>query len=157
MKIISWNVNGIRAVAKKSFFSSLEKMNPDVLCLQETKAQDDQVAETLFGIDDYKIYSNSAVKKGYSGTAIMTKQEPIAVTYDLGIEAFDQEGRVITAEFGAFYLVTVYTPNSQAAGARLDFRTEWDKAFLHHIKTLEERKPVIFCGDLNDQKFSTRW
>lgn len=149
MKIISWNVNGIRAVAKKSFFKSLEEMNPDILCLQETKAQDDQVAETLFGIDDYKIYSNSAVKKGYSGTAIMTKTEPISVSYDLGIEEFDQEGRVITAEYDTFYLVTVYTPNSQAYGARLGFRTEWDKAFLNHILNLEKTKPVIFCGDLN--------
>ena len=151
MKLISWNVNGIRAVAKKNFFDSLEQMNPDVMCLQETKAQDDQVAETLASLKlyGYQIYSNSAVKKGYSGTAILTKIDPISISYDLGIEEFDQEGRVITTEFDNFYLVTVYTPNSQAAGARLHFRTQWDKAFLNHLNELEKRKPVITCGDLN--------
>ena len=151
MKLISWNVNGIRAVAKKNFFVSLEQMNPDVMCLQETKAQDDQVVETLASLKlyGYQIYSNSAVKKGYSGTAILTKTDPISVSYDLGIEEFDQEGRVITAEFENFYLVTVYTPNSQAAGSRLHFRTQWDKAFLNHLNELEKKKPVITCGDLN--------
>lgn len=151
MKLISWNVNGIRAVAKKNFFDSLEQMNPDVLCLQETKAQDDQVAEAIASVrlSGYQIYSNSAVKKGYSGTAILTKTEPIAVSYDMGIEEFDQEGRVITAEFENFYLVTVYTPNSQNGGARLHYRTQWDKAFLNHLIELEKKKPVITCGDLN--------
>ena len=151
MKIISWNVNDIRAVAKKNFFQSFEEMNPDILCLQETKAQDDQVAETLASLRmfGYQIYSNSATKKGYSGTAILTKTEPISVTYDLGIEEMDHEGRVITAEYDNFYLVTVYTPNSQGFGARLPFRVNWDKAFLNHLKELEKKKPVITCGDFN--------
>lgn len=149
MKIISWNVNGIRAVMKKDFEESLQKMNPDILCIQETKAQDDQVAETLFGIDSYKVFSNSALKKGYSGTAILTRIEPISVSYDIGIEKFDQEGRVTTAEFDNFYLVNVYVPNSQNGLKRLDYRVEWDAAFLTFLKTLGESKPVIVCGDFN--------
>ncbi len=149
MRIVSWNVNGIRAVLKKDFDQSLNTMAPDIICFQETKAQDDQVSEALVHIQGYHLYSNSAVKKGYSGTAILSKQEPISVSYDMGIEEHDQEGRVISAEYDNFYLVTVYTPNSGNALARLPYRQEWDNAFLIFIKTLEEKKPVIVCGDLN--------
>lgn len=149
MRIISWNVNGVRAIMKKDFEESLEKMNPDILCLQETKAQDDQVSEALAPIEGYHIYSNSAVKKGYSGTAILTREEPISVTYDMGIEEHDQEGRVICAEFDDFFLVTVYTPNSGSALARLDYRQKWDADFLAYLKKLEENKDVVVCGDLN--------
>jgi exodeoxyribonuclease-3 len=112
MRLVSWNVNGIRAVMKKDFMSSLESMNTDVLCLQETKAQDDQVLTALAELNGYHIYTNSAEKKGYSGTSIITKEKPLSVTNDMGIEEHDQEGRVIAAEFDKFYLVTVYTPNS---------------------------------------------
>ncbi len=149
MRIVSWNVNGVRAVMKKDFEESLEKMDPDILCLQETKAQDDQVAEALAPIEGYHIYSNSAVKKGYSGTAILTREEPLSVSYDMGIEEHDQEGRVICAEFNDFFLVTVYTPNSGSSLARLDYRQQWDADFLKYLKNLEATKDVIVCGDLN--------
>jgi exodeoxyribonuclease-3 len=148
MRIISWNVNGIRAIQKKDFIGSLKSMNPDILCIQETKAQDDQVHKALEDID-YKIYCNSAIRKGYSGTAILTKTEPINIIYDMGIEEHDQEGRVITAEFKDFFLITVYTPNSGSGLKRLDYRQQWDKDFLVYIKKLEELKPVITCGDFN--------
>lgn len=133
----------------KDFMGSLEAMNPDVLCLQETKAQDDQVLDTLEGLQGYYLYTNSAVKKGYSGTAILTREEPIGVTVDIGIEEHDQEGRVITAEYPNFYLVTVYTPNSGSELKRLGYRQTWDAAFLAYLKELEKTKPVIACGDLN--------
>lgn len=149
MKLISWNVNGIRAVAKKDFFKDVEKMNPDVLCLQETKAQDDQVAETLSGIKDYRVYSNSAVKKGYSGTAILTKTEPINVSRDIGRAEHDTEGRVLCLEYEKYFLVNVYVPNSGSELKRLDYRQEWDKAFFGYLKNLENTKPVVVCGDLN--------
>ncbi len=149
MKIISWNVNGIRAVAQKNFFNDLRLMNPDILCLQETKAQDDQVAETLAGINDYHIYSNSAEKKGYSGTAILSKTEPIAVTRDMGIDDHDQEGRILCLEYEKFFLVTVYVPNSGSELKRLDYRQDWDKAFFDYLKNLEKTKPVVVCGDFN--------
>jgi len=151
MRLISWNVNGIRAVAKKNFFEALEQMNPDILCLQETKAQDNQVAEVLKSLemDGYKFYSNSAIKKGYSGTAIITKQEPISVTSDMGIEEHDKEGRVLTLEFADFYITNVYVPNSKSDLSRLDYRKQWDADFLKFLKGLEEKKPVIVCGDLN--------
>ncbi|KZZ09973.1 exodeoxyribonuclease III, partial [Oleiphilus sp. HI0079] len=149
MRLVSWNVNGIRAVMKKDFLESMATMQPDVLCLQETKAQDDQVREALAELEGYHIYSNSAVKKGYSGTAILTKQEPISVTYDLGIEEHDTEGRVICAEYDDYYLVTVYTPNSGSELKRLAYRQTWDSAFLEYLKTLEKTKPVVVCGDLN--------
>lgn len=148
MKLISWNVNGIRATYKKGFAENLEAMQPDVLCVQETKAQDDQVRETLFGID-YKVYSNSAERKGYSGTAMLTKTEPIKVVNDMGIAEHDTEGRVIAAEFDTFWLVTVYTPNSGQGLARLEYRQTWDEAFLAYMKELEKTKPVVICGDLN--------
>jgi len=149
MRLVSWNVNGIRAVMKKEFPTSLKGMKTDVLCLQETKAQDDQVLEALAGIEGYHIYTNSAVKKGYSGTAILTKKEPLSVQYDLGIEEHDQEGRVIAAEFEDYFLVTVYTPNSGSELKRLAYRQTWDADFLKYMKKLEKKKPVIVCGDLN--------
>jgi len=147
-KLISWNVNGIRAAVKKGFTESLEQLNPDVLCLQETKAQDDQVQEALFGIG-YKLYSNSAVKKGYSGTAILSKEEPLDIFSHIGIEEHDQEGRVLTAEFNDYYLTTVYVPNSKRDLSRLDYRKQWDADLLQFLKELEEKKPVIACGDFN--------
>lgn len=149
MKIISWNVNGIRAVAKKNFFEDFEKMDADILCLQETKAQDDQVTETLDKIEGYHIYTNSAVKKGYSGTAIISKNQPISVVKDMGIEEHDQEGRVLCAEFDNYYVVTVYVPNSGSELKRLDYRQQWDKDFFDYIKKLEASKPVLVCGDFN--------
>ena len=149
MKLISWNSNGIRAVAKKGLLDKIYEMNPDVICFQETKAQDDQVAEVLNDIEGYHFYSNSAVKKGYSGTAIVSKSEPIKVFPDIGIEHHDQEGRVLTAEYDNFYLVTVYTPNSKNDLSRLDDRQDFDAALLAFLKNLEKTKPVIICGDLN--------
>ena len=149
MKIISWNVNGIRAVAKKNFFTDFEEMAPDILCLQETKAQDDQVAETLSPIKGYHIYSNSAGKKGYSGTAILSKTEPLNVTCDIGISEHDSEGRVLCLEYETFFLIDVYVPNSGSELKRLNFRQYWDKAFFDYLKNLEKAKPVIVCGDFN--------
>lgn len=149
MKLISWNVNGLRAVMKKDFLQKLESMNADVLCIQETKAQDDQVKEALVGLQGYYVYSNSAVRKGYSGTAVLSRVKPLNVTMDMGIEEHDQEGRVITVEFEDFYLINVYVPNSGSELARLDYRTGWDKALLAHMKKLEETKPVAICGDFN--------
>lgn len=149
MRLVSWNVNGIRAVMKKEFMASFMGMNTDVLCLQETKAQDDQVIEALNEVRGYFIYTNSAEKKGYSGTAILSKIEPLSVQYDMGITEHDNEGRVIAAEFADFYLVTVYTPNSGSELKRLDYRQTWDKDFHTYLKTLEIKKPVIVCGDLN--------
>lgn len=148
MKIVSWNVNGVRAIAKKGFEDSLNTIAADVLCLQETKAQDDQVAEVIKDYG-YHYFSNSAVKKGYSGTAILSKSKPINVTADLGIEEHDQEGRVLTAEFDSFYLVNVYVPNSGNGLKRIDYRETWDTALLNHLIKLEKTKPVILCGDLN--------
>lgn len=149
MRLVSWNVNGVRAVMKKDFLASLEDMQTDVLCLQETKAQDDQVLEALADLEGYYIFTNSAVKKGYSGTAILSKEEPLSVTVDIGLEEHDTEGRVITAEYKDFYLITVYTPNSGSELKRLPYRQTWDSAFLAFIKNLEKTKPVIVCGDLN--------
>ena len=149
MRLVSWNVNGIRAAMKKDFVQALEAMETDVLCLQETKAQDEQVAEALAEITNYHLYSNSAEKKGYSGTAILSKVEPLSVQYDMGIEEHDQEGRVIAAEYETFYLVTVYTPNSGNGLKRIDYRQQWDADFLAYLKQLEEHKPVVVCGDLN--------
>lgn len=149
MRMVSWNVNGIRAVMKKDFLFSMGKIAPDVICLQETKAQDDQVTEALSDLSGYHIYSNSAVRKGYSGTAILSRQEPLSVNYDMGIAEHDQEGRVIAAEFPEYFLVTVYTPNSGSELKRLSYRQEWDNSFLNHLKKLASIKPVIVCGDLN--------
>ena len=149
MKIISWNVNGIRAVAKKNFFEDFKQMDADMLCLQETKAQDDQVAETLASINGYHIYSNSAEKKGYSGTAILSKTEPLSVSRDMGIDIHDTEGRILCLEYEKFYLVTVYVPNSGSALKRLNYRQDWDLAFFNYLKELETKKPVVVCGDFN--------
>ena len=147
MKFISWNVNGIRAVLKKGFLDFIDEHNPDIICLQETKAHKEQVNINL---DSYPFnYWNSAVKKGYSGTAVFSKKEPLNVIYDMGIESHDQEGRLITLEFGKYFLVTVYTPNSKRELLRLEYRQKWDSDFLKFVKELEKKKPVIFCGDLN--------
>lgn len=149
MRLVSWNVNGIRAVMKKDFMASLQSMQTDVLCLQETKAQDDQVAEALRELEDYHLYSNSAEKKGYSGTAILTRGKPVSIQYDMNIPEHDNEGRMIAAEFESFYLVTVYTPNSGSELKRLEYRQQWDADFLLYLKQLEAKKPIIVCGDLN--------
>ena len=146
MKLISWNVNGLRACVGKNFMEFFQEADADIFCLQETKLQEGQIDLDLPG---YFQYWNYAVKKGYSGTAIFTKREPISVQYGIGIEKHDQEGRVITLEFDTFYMVTVYTPNSQNELARLDYRMNWEDDFLAYLKGLEAQKPVIFCGDLN--------
>lgn len=149
MKLTTWNVNGIRSVLNKGVLQEyLMVAQPDVLCLQETKAHPEQV-ELGLEFAGYHAYWNSAVKKGYSGTAIFTKEEPLSVRYGIGVEEHDQEGRVITAEFPSFYLVTVYTPNAKRDLSRLAYRERWEDAFLAFLKQLEEEKPVIFCGDLN--------
>lgn len=146
MKLISWNVNGLRAAVTKGFMESFEKLDADMFCLQETKLQPHQIELALPG---YEQYWNSAVKKGYSGTAIFTRHKPIQVTNGIGIEEHDQEGRVITAEFEKFFLVTCYTPNSQRELARLAYRMTWEDAFREYLLGLDAKKPVILCGDLN--------
>ena len=146
MKCISWNVNGIRACVKKGFLDFFKEADADIFCIQETKMQEGQLDLELDGYDQYWNY---AVKKGYSGTAVFTKERPLAVTYGMAIEEHDQEGRVITLEYEDFYFVTVYTPNSQSELARLDYRMTWEDDFLAYLKGLEEKKPVVFCGDLN--------
>ncbi len=146
MKLISWNVNGLRAAVKKGFLEYFDSVDADIFCLQETKLQAGQIDLDL---PAYKDYWNYAVKKGYSGTAIFTKTEPLSVQYGLGIEEHDTEGRVITLEFEKFYMVTVYTPNSQAELKRLDYRMTFEDAILAYVKKLDETKPVVLCGDLN--------
>lgn len=146
MKLISWNVNGLRAAVQKGFLDYFNQEDADIFCLQETKLQAGQIDLELNG---YHQYWNYAEKKGYSGTAIFTKKEPISVTYGLGIEEHDKEGRVITLEFENFFMITVYTPNSQEALARLDYRMKWEDDFRAYLLKLNEIKPVIVCGDLN--------
>ena len=146
MKFISWNVNGIRACMGKGFMDFFNAIDADIFCLQETKMQEGQLELDLPG---YFQYWNYAEKKGYSGTALFTKEEPMSVTYGLGIEEHDKEGRVITAEFADFYFITVYVPNSQDELKRLDYRMKWEDDFLQYVKKLEKKKPVIYCGDLN--------
>lgn len=146
MKFISWNVNGIRACVGKNFLEFFNETDADIFCIQESKMQEGQLELELEG---YYQYWNYAIKKGYSGTAIFSKKEPISVTYGIGIEEHDQEGRVITLEYDEFYFLTVYTPNSQAELARLDYRMKWETDYLAYLKRLEQQKPVIFCGDLN--------
>ena len=146
MKLISWNVNGLRAVMNKGFKEFFESVDADAICLQETKLQEGQIE---FAPEGYYTYWNSAVKKGYSGTVIFTKAKPINVTYGIGIEEHDQEGRVITAEYEAFYLVDCYTPNSQRELTRLDYRMKWEDDFRKYLEELNQKKPVILCGDLN--------
>lgn len=146
MKLISWNVNGLRACLQKGFLDFFNEIDADIFCLQETKLQEGQHDLELPG---YYQYWNYAEKKGYSGTALFTKKEPVSVAYGMGVEQHDHEGRLITAEFDDFYVVTVYTPNSQRELTRLDYRREWEDDFLQYLKKLEQNKPVIFCGDLN--------
>ncbi len=146
MKLISWNVNGLRACVQKGFLDFFHEIDADVFCIQESKLQEGQI---VLELDGYHQYWNYAEKKGYSGTAIFTKAEPLSVTKGIGIEEHDHEGRVITLEFADFYLITVYTPNSQDGLVRLDYRMKWEDDFLAYLKHLEEKKPVIFCGDLN--------
>lgn len=149
MNIISWNINGIRAITKKDFFDIISHLDPDVLCLQETKAQNSEVEKALTPMSQYHHYYNSADRKGYSGVAVLSKAKPISVVYNIGIAEHDTEGRVICTEFDNFYLVNVYVPNSGQKLERLDYRQAWDRDFRIYLKNLETLKPVIFCGDLN--------
>lgn len=144
MKYVSWNVNGIRACLKKGFLESFKSLDADIFALQETKAQKDQIDLDIPG---YTLYTNDAIKKGYSGTAVLTRMKPLSVSYGIGIEEHDQEGRVITLEFEDYYFVTCYTPNSKKELARIDYRMEWEDAFRAYLDALN--KPVILCGDLN--------
>ena len=146
MKLISWNVNGIRACVGKNFKKFFKDMDADIFCIQETKCQDDQI-ELEF--DGYKSFWNSAEKKGYSGTAIFTKKEPISVKYGIGIEEHDKEGRVVTLEFDDFYMVNIYTPNSKRELERLEYRCIWEDEIRNYLSKLNKKKPVIMCGDLN--------
>lgn len=146
MKFISWNVNGLRACVGKGFMEFLRAEDADIFCIQETKLQEGQIDLELEG---YHQYWNYAEKKGYSGTAVFTKEEPLSVSYGMGVEEHDHEGRVITLEYPDYYFITVYTPNSQRELTRLDYRMKWEEDFLSYLKKLEETKPVIFCGDLN--------
>lgn len=145
-KLISWNVNGLRACMKKGFGKFMQEQDPDIMCVQETKMRPEQAD---FKFEGYHEYWNSAEKKGYSGTAIFTKEEPLNVTYDIGIEEHDQEGRVITAEYPEFYLVCVYTPNSKDKLQRLEYRQVWEDDFRAYLCELDKKKPVLLCGDLN--------
>jgi exodeoxyribonuclease-3 len=149
MKIISFNVNGIRAVVKKSFIDDMRQIDPDVICIQETKATVEQVKEAVEDLGDYHVYANEAERKGYSGTAILTKNQPISVSYYIGVGDHDNEGRVTCAEYEDFFIVTVYVPNSGSELLRLEYRQSWDMEFLNYLKRLEETKPVVVCGDFN--------
>ncbi len=149
MKIISFNVNGIRAITGKSFLQDMQRVNADIICLQETKATVDQVKETVASLSEYHVFAHEADKKGYSGTAILTKTKPHNITYHIGIEEHDKEGRTICAEYDEFFLVNVYVPNSGSELARLGYRQTWDRDFLSFLKNLEKIKPVIVCGDFN--------
>ncbi|MED4452214.1 exodeoxyribonuclease III [Metabacillus fastidiosus] len=146
MKLVSWNVNGLRACVRKGFIDYFHELNADIFCVQETKLQEGQIELELEG---YEQYWNYAIKKGYSGTAVFTKKRPVSVRYGLGEEQWDQEGRVITLEFDSFFLVNVYTPNSQRDLARLSYRLGWEDYILTYLKSLDAEKPVILCGDLN--------
>ncbi|MDX1829005.1 MAG: exodeoxyribonuclease III [Lutibacter sp.] len=149
MKLISWNVNSIKAIIKKDFLESIAKLNPDILCLQETKAQDKYVKTTLSPLTNYFLYCSSAEKKGYSGTALLCKKKPIKVTTNINIIENENEGRLIFAEYNNFYLINVYVPNSGQQLKRLKYRNKWDVEFLNYLKNLEKIKPVIVCGDFN--------
>ncbi|PAE34976.1 exodeoxyribonuclease III [Bacillus sp. 7884-1] len=146
MKLVSWNVNGLRACVNKGFLDYFKEVNADIFCVQETKLQEGQISLDLEG---YHQYWNYAVKKGYSGTAVFTKKEPISVSFGLGNEDSQDEGRILTLEFEGFYLVNVYTPNSQRDLARIDFRLAWEDRIFSHLKDLDQIKPVVLCGDLN--------
>lgn len=149
MKIVSWNINGIRAIVQKDFFDDISEIDPDILCLQETKAQIDEVEKALSTMTHFHQYYNSADRRGYSGVAILSKNKPISLSCDMGIEEHDAEGRVICAEFEEFYLVNVYVPNSGDKLVRLDYRQKWDADFKQYLQNLESIKPIILCGDLN--------
>lgn len=149
MKLISFNVNGIRAITQKTFLEDMRTVNADIICLQETKATPEQVKVAVASLEGYEVFANSAERKGYSGTAILTRFKPISVQYDMGVAEHDMEGRIICAEFKEFYIVTVYVPNSGSELARLIYRQEWDQSFLLYLKKLEESKPVLVCGDFN--------
>ncbi len=149
MKLISWNVNGVRAVAKKGFADQVKSWNADFICLQETKAQDDEVKHALIDLKDYQLYTSSAARKGYSGTGILTRHKPLKVTYGIGVGEHDQEGRVITAEYDSYYVLTTYVPNSGSDLSRLSYRQMWDKDFNAYLTKLQKKKPVIACGDFN--------
>jgi exodeoxyribonuclease-3 len=146
MKLVSWNVNGLRACVKKGFLDYFKEVNADIFCIQETKLQ---VGQITLDLEGYHQYWNYAIKKGYSGTAVFTKKEPISVRYGLGTDESEDEGRILTLEFEEFFLVNVYTPNSQRDLARIAYRLEWEDRILLHLKELDTRKPVILCGDLN--------
>jgi exodeoxyribonuclease III len=150
MKIISWNLNGIRAVVNKDlFYETIERLDPDIFCVQETKAQDDIVLEIAKKLNGYTTFVNSAIKKGYAGTAIFSKKEPLKHIYDIGIAEHDQEGRVISLEYDNFFLVNAYVPNSGSGLKRLSYREQWDKDFTEYLQKLDSKKPLIFTGDLN--------
>ena len=149
MKIISFNVNGIRAIVSKNFIQDMQAISPDVICLQETKADAEQVAIAVADLSGYHVFANQAEKKGYSGTAILSKKAPISVEYGMGTDEHDHEGRIVKAEFDDFFLVCVYVPNSGSELARLPYRQQWDADFLAYLKNCEKTKPVIICGDLN--------
>jgi exodeoxyribonuclease-3 len=150
LRLVNWNVNGIRSIIKKDFIADIKALDPDVFCLQETKGGYEEVMSTLELFPGYHTFVNSSkARKGYSGTAIVSKVEPLSVSYDMGVEEHDQEGRVITAEYLTYFLVTVYTPNAGEGLQRLDYRTKWDKEFMDYVNWLGRRKPVIICGDLN--------
>lgn len=149
MKLLSFNVNGIRAIAGKTFVPDMHSLDVDVICLQETKASVEQVKETVAPLGYAFVYANEAAKKGYSGTAIISKTEPLSVVFDMGVSQHDEEGRVICAEYERFFLVTVYVPNSGSELARLPYRQTWDSDFLNYLKELEKKKPVAVCGDFN--------
>ncbi len=149
MKIISFNVNGIRAIVAKNFIQDMKAISPDVICLQETKADAEQVAIAVADLSGYHVFANQAEKKGYSGTAILSKKAPISVEYGMGTDEHDHEGRIVKAEFDDFFLVCVYVPNSGSELARLPYRQQWDADFLAYLKNCEKTKPVIICGDLN--------
>jgi exodeoxyribonuclease-3 len=149
MNIISFNVNGIRAVVGKTFITDMQALNPDIICLQETKATPEQVQDAVSSLKGYHVFASSAERKGYSGTAILSKEMPINVTYGIGIAEHDNEGRVICAEYDNFFLITVYVPNSGSELLRLAYRQTWDTAFLSYLKNLEQQKPVLVCGDFN--------
>ena len=149
MKIISFNVNGIRAIVAKNFIQDMKSISPDVICLQETKADAEQVATAVAELSGYQVFANAAEKKGYSGTAILSKKAPISVEYGMGTDEHDHEGRIVKAEFDDFFLVCVYVPNSGSELARLPYRQQWDADFLAYLKNCEKTKPVIICGDLN--------
>ena len=149
MKIISFNVNGIRAVAGKTFIPDMQRVNADVICLQETKATPEQVKDACVGLTGYHVFANSAERKGYSGTAIFSKSQPVNVTYGIGIPEHDTEGRVVCAEYDSYFVISVYVPNSGSELLRLGYRQTWDADFLSYLKKLESKKPVVVCGDFN--------